>query len=100
MYPFNNYNYYQPNASLRRGRPVNSVEEAKAINIDFDGNVFYFPDLAHKCIYTKQINPDGTALLLYYELKPVSSEETPQYVTREEFDKLAQAIKKGEKYDF
>ena len=100
MYPFNNYNYYQPNGSLLRGRPVNSVEEAKAINIDFDGNVFYFPDLAHKCIYTKQINPDGTALLLCYELKPVSSEETPQYVTREEFDKLAQAIKKGEKYDF
>ena len=72
-------NYYQPTptpyqAPLRavstglKGRPVSSIEEARASSVDFDGTVFYFPDLANKCIYTKQINMDGTATLLMYEL--------------------------------
>lgn len=43
-----------------KGRPVSSIEEARAISIDFDGSVFYFPDLANRRIYTKQINMDGT----------------------------------------
>ena len=46
-----------------KGRPVASIEEARASIIDFDGSIFYFPDLANKRIYTKQINMDGTALL-------------------------------------
>ena len=51
----------QPSYSLK-GRPVSSLEEARALSIDFDGSVFYFPDLANKKIYTKQINMDGTAI--------------------------------------
>lgn len=55
-------NYYQPNqpaystAPSRIGlkrRPVSSIDEACASTIDFDGSVFYFPDLANKRIYTK-----------------------------------------------
>lgn len=56
-------NYYQPNQSTYsttpsriglKGRPVSSIDEARASTIDFDGSVFYFPDLANKRIYTKQ----------------------------------------------
>jgi len=36
--------------------------------IDFDGSVFYFPDMANKRIYTKQINADGTASLYVYQM--------------------------------
>jgi hypothetical protein len=36
-----------------KGRPVTSIDEARAASIDFDGSVFYFPDVANKCIYTK-----------------------------------------------
>ena len=54
-----------------KGRPVSSLEEARATSIDFDGSVFYFPDLANKRIYTKQINMDGTATLNVYEYKPM-----------------------------
>ena len=58
-----NQNYYQPNYRQQipalKGRPVSSIDEARATSIDFDGSVFYFPDLANKCIYTKQINLDG-----------------------------------------
>ena len=72
-----------------KGRPVASIEEARASIIDFDGSIFYFPDLANKRIYTKQINMDGTAILNMYELKEIPV-ETPsagaQYVTREEFE--------------
>ena len=50
----------QPQIGIK-GRPVSSIEEVKATSIDFDGSVFFFPDLANKKIYTKQINLDGTS---------------------------------------
>ena len=85
------YNYYpaqpnrQPSFGLK-GRPVSSLEEVRATSIDFDGSVFYFPDLANKRIYTKQINMDGTASLNMYELKPVPKETVNDYITRAEFE--------------
>lgn len=79
-----------------KGRPVASIEEARASIIDFDGSIFYFPDLANKRIYTKQINIDGTAILNMYELKeiPVEQEITPnQYITREEFESVISSLR-------
>ena len=58
----------QPQIGLK-GRLVSSLEEARATSIDFDGSIFYFPDLANRRIYTKQINLDGTATLNMYELR-------------------------------
>lgn len=71
-----------------KGRPVSSLEEARAMSIDFDGSIFYFPDLANRRIYTKQVNMDGTATLNMYELKdfPTISPNSANYVTREEFE--------------
>jgi hypothetical protein len=77
MYPQNSYYYQQsplftpqvPTINGLKGRPVSSFEEARAITIDFDGSTFFFPDLANKRIYTKQINMDGTASLFVYELR-------------------------------
>ena len=96
-------NYTQPNY-LRtaqsqnglKGRLVSSLEEARATSIDFDGSIFYFPDLANKRIYTKQINMDGTATLNMYELKetPIINEnpQMPQsmnnFITRDEFEQV------------
>ena len=115
---YSNYNYYpqqpqqvaqqqpvyQPLSYLRqappqaglKGRLVSSLEEARATSIDFDGSVFYFPDLANRRIYTKQINMDGTASLCVYELRemPVQREESgsvpsvEKFVTREEFEQV------------
>ena len=62
------YRQAPPQVGLK-GRLVSSLEEARATSIDFDGSVFYFPDLANKRIYTKQINIDGTASLYVYDLK-------------------------------
>ena len=92
-----NNNYYQqpvrPQTGLK-GRPVASFDEARAHPIDFDGSVFYFPDLANKRIYTKQINLDGTATLLMYELKELPVEAVnPSFVTREEFNDTINQLK-------
>lgn len=78
-----------------KGRPVTSIEEARAISIDFDGSVFYFPDLANKRIYTKQINMDGTSSLNVYEWKNDPVVNSPQYVTREEFETVLSQLKQA-----
>lgn len=97
MYP-NTTPYYQPQQVYQRpiapqqiglkGRPVSSIEEVRASGIDFDGSIFYFPDVANKRIYTKQINLDGTATLNMYELKelPPMAVEGNNFITREEFN--------------
>lgn len=81
---------YQTALGLR-GRPVASIEEARASIIDFDGSIFYFPDLANKRIYTKQINMDGSAVLNVYELK-LAPIEHENFVTREEFEAFVNSL--------
>lgn len=83
------------NNTTQRIRPVASLEEVRAMNIDFDGSVFYFPDYANRRIYTKQINMDGTASINMYELKeiPNSSQPNNDYITREEFNTTLTSIK-------
>lgn len=89
MYP--NYNYYpaypqrQQQQYLLKGQPVSSIDEVKAIPVDFDGSIFYFPDVAEKKIYTKQIGMDGSAILNVYEMRPLV-QQSPNFITREEFD--------------
>ena len=113
MYPQNPYYYSQPAQNIYaqyqqaaqttnqvpslKGRPVASFEEARATTIDFDGSTFFFPDLANKRIYTKQINLDGTASLYVYELRETPTETSAatdvSYITREEFDKVIAEIR-------
>lgn len=100
------YNNYYPNAysmqqqqtrlnqPLLKGRPVSSIDEVKAASVDFDGSIFYFPDLANNRIYSKQINLDGTSTILMYELKEIPKDTpTSQFVTREEFETVINQLK-------
>lgn len=87
---------YRPSYVLGlKGRPVSSIDEARAMTIDFDGSVFYFPDLANNRIYTKQINLDGTVSLLMYELKeiPTTTPTNADYITRQEFETALAQLK-------
>ena len=96
MYQVPNYLRQAPPQVTLKGRLVSSLEEARATSIDFNGSVFYFPDLANKRIYTKQINMDGTASLYVYELREIPVEEeksslvpsVEKFVTREEFERV------------
>ena len=117
---YSNYNYYPQQTQITqqqpmyqmpvyrqaplsaglKGRLVSSLEEARATSIDFDGSVFYFPDLANRRIYTKQINIDGTASLYVYELREIPIEKetssfvpsVEKFVTREEFEQVLQQL--------
>lgn len=95
---------YQPSinswGNANRVRPVSSIEEVKASAIDFDGSVFYFPDLANKKIYTKFINLDGTASINMYELKEIPTAQpldnqfnSQNYITRQEFENAINQLK-------
>lgn len=100
------YNNYYPNTysmqqqqlrvnqPLLKGRPVSSIDEVKAASVDFDGSIFYFPDLANNRIYSKQINLDGTSTILMYELKEIPKDiPTSQFITREEFETVINQLK-------
>lgn len=109
-YNYSGYPYNYPNYSMEqsktvyptnpingylKGRPVASLDEAKAAQIDFDGSLHVFTDIGNKKIYTKQINVDGTATLNTYSLVEENVKEIveplPEYVTKEEFNQaLAQ----------
>lgn len=84
----------QTSTSLLKGRPVSSLEEARGAQVDFDGSLFIFPDIANKKIYTKQINLDGTASLRIYNLDESDPNPLPQaYVTQEEFNAVVENLK-------
>lgn len=81
-----------------KGRPVSSLEEVRAAQIDFDGSLFIFPDLAHNRIYTKQISMDGNASLNVYELAQIPTSqpiETSNFITRDEFQNAMEQIKEA-----
>ena len=92
-------NQFNNNFGLK-GRQVSSIDEVKAMTIDFDGTIFYFPDLANNKIYTKQVNPmNGIAQMQVYELKEQPVPSTPpqnnsNYITREEFEKAIAELRK------
>ena len=87
QYPTNNWGNPQV-------RPVTSVEEVKASPIDFDGSLFYFPDIANKKIYTKAIGMDGNVIINVYELKTITDQSMiSSYVTRQEFEDALNQMK-------
>lgn len=117
MLPNYNYPYMMPSPSAQqimqqrqpqymmdnnypviKGRPVSSFEEARASMIDFDGSVFYFPDLANQKIYTKQINLDGTPSIKIYELAaaPQTTNQSQisqdELVTKTEFERTVNGL--------
>ena len=75
-----------------KGRPVVSMEEARAAQIDLDGSLFVFTDIGNKKIYTKQINLDGTATLNTYSLVE-NVAPTESYVTKTELENAIALIR-------
>lgn len=57
----------QPTFTLK-GRVVTNAEEVKAILINPDGNVYYFPCPAENCIYTKTIDMNAQSIINVYRL--------------------------------
>ena len=86
------YQNFQQNQFLKC-RPVSSKQEAMASQIDLDGSLWVFTDVGNDKIYTKQINNDGTASFRTYAYdKNDNPYANNQYVTREQFNKVIQAL--------
>lgn len=95
---------YVQNNACPQVRPVSSIEEVRACPIEFDGSIFYFPDIANKKIYTKFVNMDGTVSINLYELSTLSNNadhqiDTSTYVTRAEFEDVVNQLKQALKQE-
>lgn len=97
--------------------PVTCREEATASPIPLDGSITYYPDRAHKMVYSKQFNQnDGSAIFHeYYEdsivnaqnaqqpkqeaqeqPKPAEQAKSVSYVEKSEFEALQARIRELE----
>ena len=88
--------FVMPQPNFIKGRPVVSIDEARASQIDLDGSLYVFPDLGNKKIYTKQINMDGTATFNVFELAPTPATpeaQVKEYVTRDELERILEELK-------
>ena len=95
--PYDNYmgRQIQQNVSNQflKCRPVSSKQEARAFQIDLDGSLWVFTDVANGKIYTKQINNDGTASFkTYIFTEEKNNYNSSEYVTKEEFNNTIQAL--------
>lgn len=84
-----------------KGRPVSSLEEARASMIDLDGSMYVFTDVANKRIYTKQILLDGTAELKTYVLEEqkqaqaqAQTNTNSSYVLQQDFEEAIEILTK------
>lgn len=82
-----------PSPSYLKGRPVVSIDEARAAQIDLDGSLYVFPDLGNKRIYTKQINLDGTAAFNVFALEEQVEAPKTEYVTKDELGLILEQFK-------
>lgn len=98
--PYGNYmgNMYQqqqpqqiPQNQFLKCRPVSSKNEASAYQIDLDGSLWVFPDIANGKIYTKQINIDGSASFNTYAYQEESA-NGDEYVKQSDFNKVINEI--------
>lgn len=97
----NNYPQYQPTYMQQqlmtiKGRPVTSIDEAKAAQIDLDGTITYFPSPAENKIYVKSIGFDGLPIFNIYQLAD-SKQSQPVYADNNLVISLQQRVENLEK---
>ena len=67
--------YAQP--TFLNGQMVDSLEVARAKDVDMSGNANFYPNINGKEIYRKQLQPDGTCPTFVYRLVDPSQGEKP-----------------------
>lgn len=76
-------NYQQPQMAQQsmvglNGEIVDSIDVVKAKNVDMSGAVVYYPQSSGECIFTKQLQPDGTSRILTYRISSDQPTESIQ----------------------
>ena len=88
--------YEMPQQNLLKGRFVSSIDEVRAAQVDFDGSIFIFPDMANKKIYTKQIDLNGNVKLEEYDWVPIEkTAAVGDFVTKQEFEETMAKVKEA-----
>ena len=73
-----------------KGRQVASVDEVKAAQVDFSGNISYYPCPNQNVIYAKYLDMNtGSAVILEFRPQPV---QQPQYAEMNAVRTLEQRI--------
>lgn len=73
-----------------KGRQVASVDEVKAAQVDFSGNISYYPCPNQNVIYAKYLDMNtGSAIILEFRPQPV---QQPQYADMNAVRTLEQRI--------
>lgn len=88
-------NAYQPVQQIK-GRPVTSIEEARAAQVDLDGTSTYFPAPAEGKIYEKLIGMDGLPIFRVYQLQQDGGMQAPAYADNNTVLALQRRIEKLE----
>lgn len=75
--------YQQPQMAQQQivglnGEIVDSIDVVKAKNVDMTGAVVYYPQSSGECIFTKQLQPDGTSRILTYRISQDMPKESVQ----------------------
>ena len=85
-----------PPAGLK-GRPVTSIEEARAAQIDLDGSSTFFPCPAEGKIYEKFLGLDGLPIFRVYQIMRPQEQKQPVYAERSYVDNLMKRVDNLEK---
>ena len=88
-------NTYLPSPQIK-GRPVTSIEEARAAQVDLDGTSTYFPAPAEGKIYEKLIGMDGLPVFRVYQLQQDGGAQAPAYADNNTVLALQRRIEKLE----
>lgn len=88
-------NAYQPIQQIK-GRPVTSIEEARAAQVDLDGTSTYFPAPAEGKIYEKLIGMDGLPIFRVYQLQQDGGTQVSVYADNNMVLALQRRIEKLE----
>lgn len=85
---------YKAPGTVLQGKVVDSLEVVKATDIPYDGSISYFPLTDNSAIITKQLQADGTSKVVVYKPEIGNTENTPKYITEQEFqEQLKEQIK-------
>lgn len=86
--------YQQPQIAQQsmvglNGEIVDSIDVVKAKNVDMTGAVVYYPQSSGECIFTKQLQPDGTSRILTYRISPeIPAEPMPQSMSQDALSEM------------
>lgn len=74
------------------GKSVDSIDVVKGMDIPLDGRISYFPLTDGSAIVTKKLQNDGTSKMIVYKPVEENLQESPKYITLDEFKEMISDI--------